>query len=119
MAKEQDRLSEDMNVLAGMTEQLIAENARVAMDQDNYKKRYDDLAGRYEAAKKQCDAVTDEIHHRQSRNEQMDVFIKELEEQGILTEFDERLWSSLVDFITVYSKDDIRVTFRDGTEIRA
>jgi hypothetical protein len=31
--------------------------------------------------------------------------------------FDERLWCSLVDFITVYSKEDIRVTFKDGTEI--
>nr|WP_041666162.1 hypothetical protein [Acidaminococcus fermentans] len=36
-----------------------------------------------------------------------------------IKEFDARLWGSLVDFITVYSKDDIRVTFKDGTEIRA
>lgn len=35
-----------------------------------------------------------------------------------LEEFN-RLWCSLVDFITVYSKEDIRVTFKDGTEIKA
>lgn len=119
LTKQQERCSEDMNVLAGMTEQLIAENARVAMDQDDYKKRYGDLAGRYDTAKKAYDAVTDEIQHRQARNEQMDAFIAELEEQGPIEKFDERLWCSLVDFITVYGKDDIRVTFRDGTEIRA
>ncbi len=34
-----------------------------------------------------------------------------------LTEFDEGLWGTLVDFMTVYSKDDISVTFKDGTEI--
>ena len=49
----------------------------------------------------------------------MDNFIQELREQELIKEFDTRLWGSLVDFITVYSKDDIRVTFKDGTEIRA
>lgn len=49
----------------------------------------------------------------------MDNFIQELREQELIEEFDARLWGSLVDFITVYSKDDIRVTFKDGTEIRA
>ncbi|WP_288274678.1 hypothetical protein [uncultured Acidaminococcus sp.] len=43
----------------------------------------------------------------------MDSFIQEVREQELIKEFD------LVDFITVYSKDDIRVTFKDGTEIRA
>ena len=34
-------------------------------------------------------------------------------------EFDGDLWSGLVDFVTVYSKEDIRVTFKDETEIKA
>ena len=39
-------------------------------------------------------------------------------EQGtVVTEFDEGLWGTLVDFMTVYSKEDISVTFKDGTEI--
>ena len=31
---------------------------------------------------------------------------------------DTMLWVSLVDFVTVYSKDDVQVTFKDGTEIQ-
>ena len=31
--------------------------------------------------------------------------------------FDEGTWYALCDYITVYGKDDIRVTFRNGTEI--
>ena len=38
---------------------------------------------------------------------------------GMVTEFDPMLWVSLVDFVTVYSKDDVQVTFKDGTEIQA
>ena len=49
----------------------------------------------------------------------MDSFIKELRDQELIKEFDAQLWGSLVDFITVYSKDDNRVICKDGTEIRA
>jgi hypothetical protein len=35
-----------------------------------------------------------------------------------MTEFDERVWGSMVSFMTVYSKDDIRVTFKDDTEVK-
>ena len=31
---------------------------------------------------------------------------------------EEGLWGTLVDFMTVYSKEDISVTFKDGTEIQ-
>lgn len=40
-------------------------------------------------------------------------------QKKLVTEFDAAQFHSLVDFITVYSKDDIRVTFRNGMEISA
>jgi hypothetical protein len=33
----------------------------------------------------------------------------------MLTEFDKRLWCSLLDFATVYAADDVRFTFKNGT----
>lgn len=108
-----------MNLLADKVQQLIAENARVAQNQDDYNQKYSELVSRYEAAKKQYDKICEAIQYRKTRRRQMDSFIKELQKQELIKEFDARLWGSLVDFITVYSKDDIRVTFKDGTEIRA
>ena len=35
-----------------------------------------------------------------------------------ITEYDVRLWHGMVEFVTVYSKEDIRFTMKDGTEIR-
>lgn len=50
--------------------------------------------------------------------EQLAALAKALEGQDmVMTAFDEGLWGTLVDFMTVYSKDDIAVTFKDGTEI--
>ena len=72
--------------------------------------------GAYEAAKTQYDKTCEAIQYRKARSRQMDSFIKELRNQELIKEFDARLWSCLVDFITVYSKDDIRVTFKNGIE---
>lgn len=119
LEEERDRLSTDLNLLADKVQQLIAENARVAQNRDDYDRNYSELVSRYEAAKKQYDKTCEAIQYRKARSRQMDNFIQELREQELIKEFDARLWGSLVDFITVYSKDDIRVTFKDGTEIRA
>lgn len=118
LEEERDKLSTDLNLLADKVQHLIAENARVAQNQDDYDQKYSELVSRYEAAKKQYDKTCDDIQYRKARSRQMDSFIKELQEQELIKEFDARLWGSLVDFITVYSKDDIRVTFKDGTEIK-
>ena len=49
----------------------------------------------------------------------MDSFSKALRSrETALTDFGEGLWGTLVDFMTAYGKEDICVTFRDGTEIR-
>lgn len=119
LEKERDALELDLNMLAGKVQQLIAENARVVQNQDDYDRNYNELVSRYEAAKTQYDKNCEAIQYRKARSRQMDSFIKELRNQDLIKEFDARLWGSLVDFITVYSKDDIRVTFKDGTEIRA
>jgi len=63
------------------------------------------------------DANGVEIEQSQSAVRTLSEFAKALEERGFLTEFDESLWASLVDHMTVYSKNDIRVTFKDGTEL--
>ena len=37
---------------------------------------------------------------------------------GFCEEFDEELWTSLLDHATVYTKDDIRFTFKVGDEVK-
>lgn len=66
--------------------------------------------------------VQEEIQKRKREkvrySAQIGEFIGVLEKQGIITEFDENLWVSLLDFITIYSEKDMRITFCDGTEIQ-
>lgn len=46
-------------------------------------------------------------------------FIQALEKQGtLIEEFDEGLWSSLVQEVVINAKDDIRFIFKNGNEIK-
>lgn len=40
LQEEKDKLEEEMAVLVEMTQNIVAENARVAQNQDEYQKRY-------------------------------------------------------------------------------
>lgn len=46
----------------------------------------------------------------------IEAFLKDLAEMD-LREFTEELWFNLLDHMTVYSKKDVRFTFKNGTEI--
>ena len=75
------------------------------------------LVSRYEAVKAQYDEVIQTVADKADRKKLLEQFLHTVETQEPITGFDERLWSSLVDFVTVYSERDIRVTFKDGTAI--
>ena len=47
------------------------------------------------------------------------MFLAGLQKQeGLVTEFDEDLWYSLIEYMTVFDKEDVRFIFKDGTEIK-
>ena len=119
LTAERDELQNELLVVSELMHQCINENAHVALDQAEYQKRYDGLTERFDRAKYRSEAVTGEISDKQARKATIDVFLSELKRLDGVTEFQPALWYSLVDFMTVYDKNDVRVTFKDGTEIQA
>lgn len=102
-----------------MIQKCIYENAHVAQDQESYQKKYDSLTERYETKKKRLQEVTDKISQLQSQKGNAKDFLKAFEKTpDALTEFSLDAFTALVDYITVYAKGDIRVTFRNGQEIK-
>ena len=118
LEKERDRLSGEVQVLTDMANNMIKRNATVAQDQTEYQKNYDSLVAKYEVARKAYDEVVEKIENLTYKRSMLDNFVKELRKQeNLLTEFDTSLWSSLIDYMNVRKKDDIDVTFKDGTTI--
>ena len=98
----QDSITE-LNIISEQMQIAIAENSRVALNQDEYEKHYAELTARYEKAKREL----------------FKGFIRTLEKQdGITCEFDAGIWSSLVQEVIVKAKDDIRFIFKNGFEVR-
>lgn len=112
-------LEAEINIAAELIEECIKENAHVALDQAEYQKRYDGLVARFDKAKARHTEITDLIAERMARKHQIETYLKNLRSREPLTEFRETDWLAMVDYITVHSKKDIRVTFKDGTEIKA
>ncbi len=60
-----------------------------------------------------------EITEKQARREMAEQCLAEITKQeGVISEFDEDLWYALVDYVTVFNKENVRFTFKDGTEIK-
>ncbi|KAI4447841.1 hypothetical protein C823_002360 [Eubacterium plexicaudatum ASF492] len=115
---EWSQLQEELNVVTELKQQCIKENARIALDRKEYRKRYDGLAMRLDRVQGRLDEVSRTITEKQVHREKIELFLDGLQKQKeLVTEFDEDLWYSLIEYVTVFDKEDIRFTFKDGTEI--
>lgn len=112
-------IEDEMHLLEGAAQNLVEKNARTAMNQDEFQKQYGDLEERYRAAEREHEKISGQIEEKERRSNELDGIIRSLETaSGPVTGFSERQWGEFADHITVYSHKDIRVTMRDGTEIR-
>lgn len=108
----------EMVLLAEMVQEAVSENAHKAQDQKAYAEKYNGLVSRYDEQKKLHDELTDRIASVKANDKQMEEFITELQNlDGAVTEFDENLWSSLVDHVTVMKDKKLVFTFKGRTEI--
>ena len=93
------------------------QNARIAMDQEQYQKEFDELVERHSRVKQEYEEQAIAAEQDVGRVAQIAYFISTLEELNApVTEFDEQLWNSMADHVVVHSKEDIRVVYRDGIE---
>lgn len=116
---EQSRLLTEMDAVAAMVERIVAENKAAAMDQEEYQRRRNELVARYEATRDGYEKASGEISDRQGKRKTYMRFIGGLQKlDGFCGKFDEELWTALLDYATVYARDDIRFTFKAGNEVK-
>ena len=115
-----DTIKDEIAVLVEMSKQLIEENSRSAQDQEEYQRRHSVLVEKYMDADARLKALQAERSHRIDMRKSIEWFMESFSKQdGLLTEFDESLFFSLCDVMTVYHDGKVVVRFRDGAEIEA
>lgn len=119
LVKEQSAIFEEMNIVADVAQQLVHQNARLAMNQSDYQHKYDKIVAQYESIKEVYDKVTNQISSKQVQKQKYKNYISTLKNtENYCNEFNEGLWSSLVDYVTIYNKKDIRIFFKNGIELK-
>ena len=108
----------EIMVVSDRIQSCIYENAHVALDQEEYQKRYGALSDRFDKAKARFEEIEDAIGSKQSRRAAIETFLNNLRDANIVDNFEVSLWCGLLDFVTVYSRDNVVFTLRNGTEIR-
>lgn len=111
-------LVREIEVIVGLTEKLVSENASTAQNQDDYTARYNAYAERYEKARSRHDELTLLRREKQLKAKAIDRFITTVKErEELLIEFDENLWRTVVEYATVHRDGSMTFHFFDGTEV--
>lgn len=109
---------QELEIVYGLIRRCIDENAHSPISQEEYQAKYEGLVQRYDCIKESIAAFEKNREERVIKQNLLENFIRELNKQeGILTEFDEALWTVLVNEIVVY-KERLVFNFKAGTEIQ-
>ncbi len=73
---------------------------------------------RYDTAKDWLAEVDSIINRKQARKAEIDLFLAELDKLETVTEFYEDTWYALLDYVTVYYKENILFIFKGGMGIQ-
>ena len=110
-------LLEEIDVVTELTKRCIAENSQTAQNQEEYAVRYNGFVERYEKAKAQLEQLRATKAAREAQAEAIGGFMFEVQELDALTEFDEKLWLTIIDTVIVHSDGRMIFKFQGGTEI--
>lgn len=112
------RFQNELEVTMGLIRKAIDDNAQMAMDQDEYNRKYTDLCERYQAVQARLAELDEQRLERTAKRVKIKMFLEQLEARGTLvSEFDEELWYTTVDSVTVLHDKKMAFTFRDGRQV--
>lgn len=118
---EQLQLQEELNIVTKMIQKCIKENAQIATTsgKTEYQKRCDELVKRLDSVQERLSEVNQASTEKQIHREKIEIFLNKLQKQkDMVTEFDENLWYSLIEYVTVFDREDICFRFKNGMEIK-
>lgn len=112
-------LHREIEVVVELSQKAIYENSHVAINQEEWLDRNNVYLERHRKAIERVAELEDLKQKKQSKNHKLESFIRNMESrEDALDEFDERLWFTTVDKVTVLPDGKLVFKFKDGTEIR-
>jgi site-specific DNA recombinase len=99
-------------------EKLVADNARMALDQADFDRRFKKLEIKLGGLESEKKRLHGQVLSKKARLKQIEVALDELGKQdGLISEFDEQLWLTMVESVVVGKDGEMELRLRDGNEI--
>ena len=114
-----ESLLEEIDVVTELTKRCIAENSQTAQNQEEYAARYNGFVERYEKAKTRVEELHSIKNVRQAQADAIGAFMFEVQELDTLSEFDNKLWLTVIDTVTVHADGQMTFKFQGSTVIDA
>ena len=113
-----EELLREMDVVAGLIQKCINENAVQAIDQDEYISRYNSLVELHEKAQNRYDTLQKKRDRRLFQADNLSAFLFALNELDILNiKWLPTLWHTTVDKVTVSTDGSVVFSFKNGNEV--
>ncbi|MEE1017265.1 MAG: hypothetical protein U0L27_06310 [Ruminococcus sp.] len=101
-----------------MIKKLIEQNASTAINQEEYARKYNDYAARFEKASAEYEKLQKQKLRRLHQSDVLETFAFEIISlPDLRIEFSDRLWLNLIDRATVYGDEKIVFKFKNGAEV--
>ncbi len=109
-------LHREIEVVSELTRKSIYENARFAINQDEFYERHKGYMERHRIATERVAELEDQRRNRQNKLLILDRFIREIKTRPfVVEEFDERLWLAAVEKVTIHRDGHLEFVFKDRT----
>ena len=94
---------------------LIYENSRKAIDQDEYNQKYDSYTNRHKKIKSEISKLEEKKQNLKVRREKISLFMDNLgKTDAIISEFDETLWHTMVENVIICEDKKMEFKFRNS-----
>ena len=117
LEKEKLQLENEAEVLVELLKKHVERNSYAALNQEEYEDKYNELANKYQGVKNRIEEVEKKIFNQKIKFENIKEFIERLEKcNDLITEFDEGIWSSVIESVTIKTEQDIIFVFKNKVD---
>lgn len=103
--------------LTDLVDSLIYENSRVVQDQKIYQEKYDRYSQEYKELEQKLETLTNSLQKKKSQAKSIKEFIQHLSNRDLVSEFDEKLWYTMVEKVIIASKEEVNFHFKNGAVV--
>lgn len=115
-----EKVIQEMSNTSALNQMHIQNNIVTARNKEEFDKRHDELVRQYESQKIIYEKLMQKKSDRQNKVKQLQQLVLQLEKTDTpIDTFDESLWRTMVEKVTIFHNNRMIFQFLDGTEIEA